>query len=64
MLVPPRRRTHKVATTALPRGTVTFLFTDIEGSTERWEQCWGLVRLVRPARPCASGRHPPRRCCR
>jgi len=22
---------------ALPTGTVTFLFTDIEGSTERWE---------------------------
>lgn len=23
---------------ALPSGTVTFLFTDIEGSTRRWEQ--------------------------
>src|SRR5688500_3189736 len=23
---------------ALPSGTVTFLFTDIEGSTERWER--------------------------
>ena len=22
----------------LPSGTVSFLFTDIEGSTERWEQ--------------------------
>ena len=22
----------------LPSGTVTFLFTDIEGSTERWER--------------------------
>jgi class 3 adenylate cyclase len=22
----------------LPSGTVTFFFTDIEGSTERWEQ--------------------------
>ena len=21
-----------------PRGTVTFLFTDIEGSTRRWEE--------------------------
>src|SRR2546425_11964475 len=25
-------------TTALPSGTVTFLFTDIEGSTRLWEQ--------------------------
>src|SRR5689334_4275352 len=24
--------------TLLPRGTVTFLFTDIEGSTRRWQQ--------------------------
>jgi class 3 adenylate cyclase len=24
----------------LPRGTVTFLFTDIEGSTARWERDW------------------------
>jgi class 3 adenylate cyclase len=23
---------------ALPRGTITFLFTDIAGSTQRWEQ--------------------------
>ncbi len=23
---------------SLPTGTVTFLFTDIEGSTKRWEQ--------------------------
>jgi predicted ATPase/class 3 adenylate cyclase len=27
-----------MAETALPTGTVTFLFTDIEGSTARWEQ--------------------------
>lgn len=24
--------------TSLPGGTITFLFTDIEGSTKRWEQ--------------------------
>lgn len=30
-------RTHRSTTTDLPRGTVTFLFTDIEGSTRRWE---------------------------
>ena len=27
----------KAASTSLPTGTVTFLFTDIEGSTQRWE---------------------------
>jgi class 3 adenylate cyclase len=25
-------------TASLPTGTVTFLFTDIEGSTQHWEQ--------------------------
>ena len=25
------------ASSLIPSGTVTFLFTDIEGSTERWE---------------------------
>jgi class 3 adenylate cyclase len=34
----------------LPRGTVTFLFTDIEGSTRLWEQC-------PEAMTAASGRH-------
>jgi class 3 adenylate cyclase len=33
-----------------PRGTVTFLFTDIEGSTERWER-------ERQAMAAAVGRH-------
>jgi class 3 adenylate cyclase len=35
---------------ALPTGTVTFLFTDIEGSTARWEQ-------HRAAMPAALARH-------
>lgn len=30
----------------LPRGTVTFLFTDIEGSTERWERDPGVMASV------------------
>ena len=34
----------------LPSGTVTFLFTDIEGSTERWER-------DRPAMAAAVERH-------
>src|SRR5436309_1691138 len=31
---------HSIANgpSSLPTGTVTFLFTDIEGSTKRWEQ--------------------------
>ena len=36
----------------LPSGTVTFLFTDIEGSTARWEE---------PARGDARRARPPRR---
>ncbi len=39
-------------TTPLPTGTVTFLFTDIEGSTQRWEQ---------PARGHGGGAGAPRR---
>src|SRR4051794_15761813 len=30
----------------LPSGTVTFLFTDIEGSTQRWEHDPTLMRIV------------------
>jgi hypothetical protein len=31
----------------LPSGTVTFLFTDIEGSTQRWEQHPEAMRQAR-----------------
>jgi hypothetical protein len=34
-------------TTSLPTGTVTFLFTDIEGSTPLWEQHPGAMCLAR-----------------
>ncbi len=30
----------------LPTGTVTFLFTDIEGSTTRWEQHREVMRAA------------------
>ena len=30
----------------LPSGTVTFLFTDIEGSTALWEQDQAAMRLA------------------
>ena len=30
----------------LPSGTVTFLFTDIEGSTKLWERCPDAMRLA------------------
>ena len=33
-------------TVALPSGTVTFLFTDIEGSTRRWEADPGAMRTM------------------
>jgi len=40
--MPPRERVAQSATArlagSLPSGTVTFAFTDIEGSTQRWER--------------------------
>ena len=30
----------------LPTGTVTFLFTDVEGSTPLWEQRQGTMRAA------------------
>ena len=38
----------------LPRGTVTFLFTDIEGSTRVWEESPDAMRLALEA--CGDGR--------
>src|SRR5262245_38179383 len=35
---PPERLEAAQSTTPLPAGTVTFLFTDIEGSTALWER--------------------------
>src|SRR5437667_10843938 len=35
-------------TTSLPTGTVTFLFTDIEGSTRLWEQPPEAMRAALP----------------
>ena len=32
--------------TNLPSGTVTFLFTDVEGSTRLWEQFPGEMKLA------------------
>ena len=34
------------ATRALPSGTITFLFTDIEGSTKRWETHGDQMRVA------------------
>jgi class 3 adenylate cyclase len=36
-------------TAAAPSGVVTFLFTDIEGSTRRWEADAGAMRAALPA---------------
>jgi hypothetical protein len=38
----------------LPRGTVTFLFTDIAGSTKRWKKCCDHCR-GRSRRGCGAG---------
>jgi predicted ATPase/class 3 adenylate cyclase len=37
-LAPPTQLVPPAEAAALPRGTVTFLFTDIEGSTQLWER--------------------------
>src|SRR6185436_17842472 len=40
-LAPPTQTVSEgafIAAAGLPRGTITFLFTDIEGSTQLWEQ--------------------------
>src|SRR5262249_41121966 len=41
-----REGTDLESTTALPSGTVTFLFTDIEGSSRLWEQHPDAMRLA------------------
>ena len=40
------REPREPADTAQPSGTVTFLFTDIEGSTERWERAKDAMRAA------------------
>ena len=58
--IPWLRRTHEVGrgdamTAAAPSGVVTFLFTDIEGSTRRWEADADAMRaaLLAMTRCCA-----------
>src|SRR3954453_5955176 len=41
-----RRHWGATAMPELPRGTVTFLFTDIEGSTRLWEEHPDAMRLA------------------
>src|SRR5262249_47009370 len=41
-----REGTDLESSTALPSGTVTFLFTDIEGNTKLWEQYPEAMRLA------------------
>jgi hypothetical protein len=45
---------------ALPSGLATFLFTDIEGSTRRWEADPEVMRAALAA--LRAGRSPPRGC--
>src|SRR5215217_4207856 len=39
----------------LPSATVTFLFTDIEGSTERWERNPSAMRAASSGKICDNG---------
>jgi len=43
-------------TTALPSGTVTFLLTDVEGSTRRWDRNPAAMRLAMEAHDAVLGR--------
>jgi class 3 adenylate cyclase len=50
---------HNVAASPLPTGTVTFLFTDIEGSTRLWETQYAAMQAALPrhdslVRQCVS----------
>jgi len=38
----------EIAMGSLPTGTVTFLFTDIEGSTQLWERSREAMRAALP----------------
>ncbi len=46
------------AVSIIPVGTVTFLFTDLEGSTRSWEQ-QGRAMSAALARHIGSGNRPP-----
>jgi predicted ATPase/DNA-binding SARP family transcriptional activator len=43
-------------TPTLPSGTVTFLLTDVEGSTRRWDRNPGAMRLAMEAHDAVMGR--------
>jgi hypothetical protein len=45
-------------TTALPTGTVTFLFTHIEGSTRLWEQDPEVMRTALARHDALTGDSP------